>query len=119
MREPDELTRQPSTAAAIEAERRELALGLAESESQLAEQARLFVPLVALAVIAAMPIWAKSFDRFLKLLASPFVLLPVGFCIAHLVISWRKIIKMRQRMREIERAETQEVKPQSHRDTEL
>jgi hypothetical protein len=66
------------------------------------------VPLVALALIVAMPIWAKSLDRFLKLLASPFVLLPVGFCIAHLVISWRKIIKMRQRMREIERAATHE-----------
>jgi hypothetical protein len=119
MREPDELTSQTTTAAAIAAERRELALGLARSESQLAEQARLFVPLVALALIVAMPIWTKSLDRFLKLLASPFVLLPVGFCIAHLVISWRRIIRMRQRMREIERAEMQEVKPQSHQDTEL
>ncbi len=118
MREPDELIRQPSTAAAIDAERRELALGLAQSESQLAEQARLFVPLVALALIAAMPIWTQSLNRFLKLLASPFVLLPVGFCIAHLFISWRKIVKMRQRMREIERPEPQEEKPQSHRGTE-
>jgi H+/gluconate symporter-like permease len=108
MPEPDELMRQTTTAAAIDAERRELALGLAQSESQLAEQARLFVPLVALALIVAMPVWMKSFDRFLKLLASPFVLLPVGFCIAHLVVSWRKLIKMRQRMRELEQAAAHE-----------
>lgn len=108
MREPDELTRPTPTAAASEAERRELGLGLEQNESRLAEQARLFVPLVALALIAAMPIWTKSLDRFLKLLASPFVLLPVGFCVAHLVISWRKIIKMRRRLREIEHATTNE-----------
>jgi len=117
MREPDELPRQTVTAAAIAAERRELALGLEQSESRLAEQARLFVPLVALALIVAMPIWTKSFERFLKLLASPFVLLPVGFCVAHLLISWRKIIRMRRRIREIERATKQEEKPQSRKDT--
>jgi hypothetical protein len=93
------------TSAALDAERRERELELERSEARLAEQARLFVPLVALALIVAMPIWARSLDRFLKLLASPFVLLPVGFCIAHLVISWRKIIRMRNRLREIERAE--------------
>ena len=104
MRLPDELSPEPSTAATREAERHRLAAGLAESESRLAEQARVFVPLVALALIAAMPVWANSLARFLKLLASPFVLLPVGFCIAHLVISWRKIIRMRQRLHEAERA---------------
>ena len=104
--------------AAGAAKRRELLLGLERSESRLAEQARLFVPLVALALIVAMPIWTKSLDRSLKLLASPFVLLPVGFCIAHLVISWRKIIKMRQLMRQLDCAENQEDMPQNHRDAE-
>ena len=118
MRKPDELTNQITTAAALAAERRELLLGLEQSESRLAEQARLFVPLVALALIVAMPIWTKSLDRFLKLLASPFVLLPVGFCIAHLVISWRKIIRMRQMMREIDRAAKQAEKPQSYKESE-
>lgn len=102
MLKPDESPGQ--TAAAIAAERRALKLDLERDESRLAEQARLFVPLVALALIVAMPIWTKSFDRFLKLLASPFVLLPIGFCIAHLAISWRKLIKMRRRVREVERA---------------
>jgi hypothetical protein len=117
MRKPDELTRRPATASAAAAERRELALSLEQSESRLAEQARLFVPLVALALIAAMPVWAKSLDRFLKLLASPFVLLPVGFCVAHLAVSWRKIVKMRRRMRDIEHAENRGGGPRSHRDT--
>jgi hypothetical protein len=108
MRTPAQSPGQPATAAARQAERRELKLDLEQNESRLAEQARLFVPLVALALIAAMPIWTKSLDRFLKLLASPFVLLPVGFSIAHLVISWRKIIRMRRRMREIERAAASE-----------
>lgn len=104
MDEPDESPSQIATAAASDAERRELALGLEQNELRLAEQARLFVPLVALTLIAAMPIWMKSLDRFLKLLASPFVLLPVGFCLAHLVISWHKIIKARRRLREFDRA---------------
>jgi len=75
-----------------------------------------FVPLVALALIAAMPIWAKSLDRFLKLLASPFVLLPVGFCIVHLVISWRKIIRMRDRLLEIDRVDEQEKLSKNQKD---
>ncbi|MFL6277254.1 MAG: hypothetical protein ACJ74G_18880 [Blastocatellia bacterium] len=111
MRLPDELSQKPSTTATREAERHRLAVGLAESESRLAEQARVFVPLVALALIAAMPVWANSLGRFLKLLASPFVLLPVGFCIAHLAISWRKIIRMRHRLHEAERA-MREQKPE-------
>ena len=84
-------------------ERPDLAARLEQSEARLAEQARIFVPLVALALLAAMPIWAKSLNRFLKLLASPFVLLPIGFCIVHLAISWRRIVKMRQQIRRNER----------------
>lgn len=103
------------TGAALDAERRERELELERSEARLAEQSWVFVPLVALALIVAMPIWANSLDRFLKLLASPFVLLPVGFCIMHLVISWRKIIRMRDRLHEIERVEEQEGFSQSHR----
>jgi hypothetical protein len=95
---PD-FTRQASLAI----ERDRLALDLQDRVSKLNEQARIFIPLIALCVIVAIPVWSKSAARFLMLLLSPFVLFPVGFCIIHLVVAWRGIVKAKSRLRDWER----------------
>ena len=89
--------------AALATERDRLALDLQDRVTKLNEQARIFIPLVALCLIVAIPIWSKSLLRFLILLLSPFVLLPVGFCIVHLALAWRGIAKARTRIRDWER----------------
>ncbi len=93
-----------SAQAALRSERNRLALDLEERLAKLNDQAKIFIPLIALCVIVAMPIWSKSLVRFLKLLMSPFVLLPLGFCIIHLVLAWRGILKARTRIRDCERS---------------
>ena len=95
--------------AALATERDRLALDLQDRVARLNDQARIFVPLIALCLIVAIPIWSKSLVRFLILLLSPFVLLPVGFCIVHLAVAWRGIAKARSRIRDWERV-TQESK---------
>lgn len=95
--------------AALATERDRLALDLQDRVAKLNDQARIFIPLIALCLIVAIPIWSKSLVRFLILLLSPFVLLPVGFCIVHLALAWRGIAKARTRIRDWERA-TQENK---------
>ena len=72
--------------------------------AKLNEEARIFIPLIALCLIVAMPIWSKSLVRFLKLLLSPFVLLPLGFCIIHLALACREIVRARIRIRDWERS---------------
>jgi hypothetical protein len=93
------------TSAATASERDRLASDLEIRQTKLNEQARIFVPLIALCLIVAMPVWSQSLTRFLLLLLSPFVLLPVGFCVAHLVISWRGIAKAKSRISELERVD--------------
>ena len=88
--------------AALEVERESLRLALQEAETKLAEQARIFLPLIAMALIFAMPIWLRSLSRFGKLLLSPFVLLPVGFGIIHLVLAWRRIARTKKQVRELD-----------------
>jgi len=97
--------------AALATERDKLALDLQDRVAKLNDQARIFVPLIALCLIVAIPIWSKSLVRFLILLLSPFVLLPVGFCIVHLALAWRGIARARTRIRDCERAaqESKEV----------
>jgi len=92
------------TQTALTIERDRLALDLQERIKKLNDQARIFVPLIALGLIVAIPIWSKSLVRFLILLLSPFVLLPLGFCIIHLGLAWRGIARARSRMRDCERA---------------
>jgi hypothetical protein len=89
-------------------ERDRLALDLQDRVAKLNDQARIFIPLIALCLIFAIPIWSKSLTRFLILLLSPFVLLPVGFCIIHLALAWRGILKARTRIRDWERDQHQE-----------
>jgi hypothetical protein len=84
-------------------ERDRLVLDLKDRVARLNDQARIFIPLIALCLIVAMPIWSKSLSRFLILLLSPFVLLPLGFCLVHLLLSWRGIAKARTRLRDLER----------------
>jgi hypothetical protein len=96
---------QATGGGASASERGDLNLWLEKSEALLANEARIFLPLLAIALIVAMPIWTVSLNRFLKLLVSPFVLLPLGFCIMHLAIAWRRIIKTRRRIRQIELGE--------------
>ena len=93
-------------------ERDRLALDLQDRVTKLNEQARIFIPLIALCLIVAIPVWSKSAVRFLMLLLNPFVLLPVGFCIVHLTLAWRGIVKARTRIRDWERAvhESNELK---------
>ena len=90
--------------AARATERDRLALDLEERVSKLNDQARIFLPLIAFCLIVAIPIWSRSLVRFLILLANPFVLLPVGFCVIHLMLAWRGIAKARTRIRDWERA---------------
>src|SRR2546426_615455 len=86
------------------AERDRLATDLQHRTERLNEQARIFIPLIALCVVAAMPIWSKSLVRFLLLLVNPFVLFPLGFCLIHLLLAWRGIAKARARIRDWEKA---------------
>lgn len=84
-------------------ERDRLVRDLQDRSAKLNDQARIFVPLIALCLIVAIPIWSKSLSRFLILLLSPFVLLPLGFCIVHLVLAWLGIAKAKSRIRDWER----------------
>jgi hypothetical protein len=84
-------------------ERDRLALDLRDKIKRLDEQARIFVPLIALCIIAAIPVWSRSPLRFLALLANPFVLLPLAFCVTHLALAWRRITKAQKRIRGLER----------------
>lgn len=86
------------------AQRDRLDVDLQERIERLNEQARIFIPLIALCLIFAIPIWSKSLVRFLLLLVNPFVLLPLGFCLIHLLLAWRGIAKARARIREWEAA---------------
>jgi hypothetical protein len=88
-------------------ERERLALDLQNRISRLNEQARIFLPLIALGLIVAIPIWSRSLVRFLILLGSPFVLLPIGFCLIHLILAWRGIAKVRFQLREDEQRREQ------------
>lgn len=101
---PPDLNPDFSSQAATSSERTELVLDLQDKLAKLNEQARIFIPLIALCLIAAMPIWSKSLARFLMLLLSPFVLLPLGFCILHLALAYRGIVKARSRIRNWERS---------------
>ncbi len=93
-------------------ERDRLALDLQDRVTKLNEQARIFIPLIALCLIVTIPVWSKSAVRFLMLLLNPFVMLPVGFCVVHLALAWRGIVKARTRIRDWERAvhESNELK---------
>ena len=86
-------------------ERERLAADLRDKVRRLDEQARIFVPLIALSIIAAIPVWSRSPLRFLALLVNPFVLLPLAFCVSHLALAWRGIARVRTRIRELERDE--------------
>ena len=88
-----------SSQPAPDSERIRLGLELQERLAKLNEEARIFIPLIALCLIVAIPVWSKSLVRFLKLLLSPFVLLPLGFCIIHLALAFRKIVRTRRRIR--------------------
>jgi len=72
---------------------------LQDQLAKLNEQARIFIPLIALLLIASIPVWSKP-AKLLLLLLSPFVLLPLAFCIAHLLLAWRRIAKARGRIHE-------------------
>ena len=85
--------------AALATERDNLDVDLQDRIERLNEQARIFIPLIALGVIVAIPIWSTSLVRFMLLLVNPFVLLPLGFCLIHLVLAWRGIAKARARIR--------------------
>lgn len=98
-------------AQAIERDR--LALDLQNRVARLNDQARIFVPLIALCLIVAIPIWSRSLVRFLILLLSPFVLLPLGFSIIHLALSWRGIAQARSRIRDWERVANESRKIES------
>ena len=98
-----ELNRDLRAQDAFGIERDRLASDLRDRVTRLDEQARIFIPLIALCMIAAIPVWSKSLLRFLALLLNPFVLLPLAFCIIHLALAWRGIVKARNRMRDWER----------------
>lgn len=80
---------------------------LQDQLAKLNEQARIFIPLIALLLIASIPLWSRP-AKFLMLLLSPFVLLPLGFCVAHLLLAWRKIAIARGRIREWDMLNDQE-----------
>jgi hypothetical protein len=80
-------------------DRESLVVDLEDRIAKLNEQARIFIPLIALVLIASIPIWSKSATRFGMLLLNPFVLLPLGFCIAHLLLAWRRIKIAKGRIR--------------------
>src|SRR5262245_25702741 len=94
------------------AERDKLTSDLQNRITRLNDQARIFVPLIALCLIVAIPIWSKSLTRFVILLLSPFVLLPLAFCVAHLTLAWRGVINARARLREWDlKQDNREVEP--------
>ena len=97
----NDLDSDPRTAQSLE--HRKLVVELEDRISKLNDQAKIFIPLIAMCLIVAIPIWSKSLQRFLILLLSPFVLLPLGFCLVPLVLAWRGIAKARTRIREWER----------------
>lgn len=99
----NEVNRDLRAQDAFGTERDRLASDLRDRVTKLDEQARIFIPLIALCLIAAIPVWSKSLLRFLALLLNPFVLLPLAFCIIHLALAWRGIAKARNRMRDWER----------------
>ena len=105
-----ELNRDLRAQDAFGIERDRLAGDLRERVIRLDEQARIFIPLIALCLIAAIPVWSKSLVRFLALLLNPFVLLPLAFCIIHLALAWRGIVKARNKMRDWERSEEKRAK---------
>src|ERR1700687_2358560 len=105
-----ELNRDLRAQDAFGIERDRLAGDLRDRVTRLDEQARIFIPLIALCMIAAIPVWSKSLLRFLALLLNPFVLLPLAFCIVHLALAWRGIVKARNRMRDWERSEEDRAK---------
>jgi hypothetical protein len=88
-----------STAADLEL----LTTELQNRVAKLNDLARIFLPLIAFALIVAIPIWSRSATRFLLLLVNPFVLLPVGFCVFHLLMAWRGIARTRTRIRVCEK----------------
>jgi|ERR1041384_906383 hypothetical protein len=88
--------------ASLASERDRLALDLENRLRRLNDQARIFLPLIAFWLIVSIPVWSKSPARFVLLLLNPFVLLPIGFCVAHLVMALRGIAKARSRIREWE-----------------
>jgi hypothetical protein len=100
-----------STQAALRSEHTRLVLELQDRLAKLNEEARIFIPLIALCLIVAMPIWSKSLARFLQLLLSPFVLLPLGFCIIHLALACRRIVAARSRIRDWERSAEKTLGP--------
>jgi hypothetical protein len=77
-----------------------LVLELQNRIIKLNDQARIFIPLIALCLIVAIPVWSKSLTRFLILLLSPFVLFPLAFCVIHLTLAWRGIVRARNRIRD-------------------
>jgi len=77
-----------------------LVLELQNRITKLNDQARIFIPLIALCLIVAIPVWSKSLTRFLILLLSPFVLFPLAFCVIHLTLAWRGIVRARNRIRD-------------------
>jgi hypothetical protein len=81
-------------------DRETLVVELEDRIAKLNEQSRIFIPLIALVLIASIPIWSKSPARFGMLLLSPFVFLPLGFCITHLLLAWRRIALAKGRLRE-------------------
>lgn len=105
-----ELSRDSRAQDAFGTERDRLASDLRDRVTKLDEQARIFIPLIALCLIAAIPVWSKSLLRFLALLLNPFVLLPLAFCIIHLALAWRGIAKARNRMRDWEKSEENRAK---------
>jgi len=87
----------------LDEERDRLTVDLQVRVKRLDKQARIFIPLIALWLITTMPVWSKSLPRFLLLLSSPFVFLPVGFCIIHIVLAWRGVERAKNRIRDWER----------------
>ena len=110
-RYPQELNPDPDSSrrVAMVVERDRLALDLQDRVAKLNEQARIFIPLIALCLIFAIPVFSKSPARFLILLLNPFVLLPLGFCVVHLAIAWRGILRVRTQILEWERT-TEQIK---------
>jgi len=96
---PSEPHRGLGGGAPLSTDREALVLDLEDRIAKLNEQSRIFIPLIALVLIASIPIWSKSASRFGMFLINPFVLLPLGFCITHLLLAWRRIRIARKRIR--------------------
>jgi len=107
-----ELNPQLRRQAALASERDRLSLDLQDRLYRLNEQARIFIPLIALSLIVAIPVWSKSPVKFLLMLVNPFVLLPMGFCVIHLAVAWRGIAKAKSRIRDWDRVIAQSNEPE-------